>query len=95
MSMPRRGGRAPGPSPLSIGLQWATQITTIGLEMALPALGGWWIDQRFGTKPLWTVVLAVLGFIVAMRHLWDLSKRLNRRGGGTKSAGPSDGRANR
>lgn len=95
MSMPRRGGRVPGPSPLSVGLQWATQITTIGLEMALPTLGGWWLDQRYGTKPLWTVVLAVLGFIIAMRHLWDLSKRLNRRAGGTGATGPNDRKANR
>ncbi|MBA3314976.1 MAG: AtpZ/AtpI family protein [Planctomycetaceae bacterium] len=67
------------PSPLSAGLQWATAITTIGLEMALPPLFGAWVDQRFGTGVLWTVILAVLGFVVAMRHLWDLSKRLGRR----------------
>lgn len=90
MSMPRRAGREPKLSPLSVGLQWATQITTIGLEMALPTLGGWWLDQRFGTRPVWTVALAVLGFVVAMRHLWDLSKRLNRRAGGAGNVGPND-----
>lgn len=66
-------------SPLSKGLQWATAVTTIGLEMALPPLFGAWVDRHFDTAPVWTVVLAVLGFAVAMRHLWDLAKRLGRR----------------
>lgn len=66
-------------SPLAAGLQWATAITTIGMEMALPPLVGAWIDQRYGTSPAWTVILALLGFVVAMRHLWDLAKRLGRR----------------
>ncbi len=65
-------------SPLSKGLQWATAITTIGLEMALPPLFGTWADRHFDTAPIWTIVLAVLGFVVAMRHLWDLAKRLGR-----------------
>ena len=63
---------------VSVGLQWATAITTIGLEIAIPTLAGAWLDDRYGTRPIWTVVLALLGLTVAMRHLWDLSKRLNR-----------------
>ena len=57
-------------------MQWASAITTIGMEMAVPPLAGFWLDERFGTTPLWTVLLAILGFGVAMRHLWKLSKRL-------------------
>jgi ATP synthase protein I len=85
MSQPSRDPSGRRLSPLSVGLQWATTITTIGLEMALPALGGWWLDRRFGTEPIWTVILALLGVTVAMRHLWDIAKRLNR-----QSAVPSD-----
>ncbi len=79
MPQPDNRRRGTGPSALSTGLQWATAITTIGLEMALPPLFGAWVDRHFGTGFLWTLILAVLGFVVAMRHLWDLSKRLNRR----------------
>lgn len=78
MSKPNRDPRQHRVSPLSAGLQWASSITTVGLEMALPPLFGAWVDRQYGTSPLWTVVLAVLGFAVAMRHLWDISKRLNR-----------------
>ena len=77
-------------SPLSAGLQWATTITTIGLEMALPALAGVWLDRRFGTGPIWTVVLALLGVVVAMRHLWDISKRLNRASAAARPATPPE-----
>ena len=62
-----------------MGLQWASTITTIGLMMALPPLLGQWLDQRYGTRPLWTVVLAVLGFVAAMRQLWDIARRLSAR----------------
>lgn len=79
MSNPYRDPRQHRVSPLSAGLQWASAITTIGLEMALPPLFGAWVDRQFATSPWWTVVLAILGFGVAMRHLWDISKRLNRR----------------
>lgn len=75
---------------MSVGLQWATTITTIGFEMALPTLAGWWLDQKFETKPVWTIVLAVLGIIVAMRHLWEISKRLGRASGSARSARPDD-----
>ncbi len=79
--MPQPDGRRPdpAPSPLAAGLQWATAITTIGMEMALPPLVGAWVDRHFGTGVIWTIILAVLGFVVAMRHLWDLSKRLGTR----------------
>ncbi|MGC1272433.1 MAG: AtpZ/AtpI family protein [Planctomycetaceae bacterium] len=66
---------------MSIGLQWASTVTTIGLEMALPALLGAWLDDRYGTGPLWTVLLATLGFVTAMWHLWGMAKRLAGPGG--------------
>lgn len=72
---------------MSAGLQWATTITTIGMEMAVPPLVGVYFDGKFGTAPLWTVLLAVLGFLVAMRHLWQLAKRLNDRQNGPSRNG--------
>ena len=80
--MDTRPGAEPsrrGPSPLSVGMQWATTITTIGLEMALPPLAGVWLDGRYKTGPWWTLAFSALGFAVAMRHLWQLAQRLNAR----------------
>jgi hypothetical protein len=90
MSQPGRNNPPPRLSPLSLGLQWATTITTIGFEMALPTLAGWWLDQKFKTAPVWTIVLAVLGIVVAMRHLWEISKRLGRASRSAGATTPSD-----
>ena len=79
-----------GPSPLSVGLQWASTITSVGLEMALPPLLGVWLDRKFGTGPLWTIVFSALGFFVAMRHLWQIAKRLG--GGPAKNRPAGQGR---
>ena len=35
-------------SPLAIGLEWAVRMTTIALEMALPGLGGLFVDWCWG-----------------------------------------------
>ena len=50
---------------------WTARLTTISLEMALPALGGFWLDQKLGTKCLFVILGAVLGFTVGF---WQLLK---------------------
>ena len=52
---------------------WTAQITTIALEMVLPALGGVWLDKKLGTKFLFLIIGAVLGFVVGFWHLLKLT----------------------
>jgi len=52
---------------------WTAQITTISLEMVLPALGGVWLDGKLGTKFLFLLLGAVLGFVVGFWHLLKLT----------------------
>lgn len=73
-------------------MHWVSQVTTIALEMVLPALGGYWLDNRWGTAPGFTIAGAVLGFFVSMQHLLQLAKKMNegsrqsrRTNGGPKS----------
>lgn len=47
----------------------ASQVTTIGLEMVLPAGLGAWLDSRWGTSPWLVIMGAILGFAVSMWHL--------------------------
>jgi len=78
-------------SPLSVGLEWVTMVTTIGLEFALPPVIGYFIDARVGTAPVGTIVGAVVGFLVGMLHIVRMSRSLpdgSRRGTG----GPSGAR---
>lgn len=57
-----------------VAAEWVTRITTVGLEMALPAALGYWLDERWGTEP-WLIILGgALGFTVGLRHLLQMQK---------------------
>lgn len=61
-------------SPLSIGMDWAARITTLGLEFVLPALGGVFLDRYLGTMPLLTLIGSVFGFAIGMSQLLKIAK---------------------
>jgi F0F1-type ATP synthase assembly protein I len=56
--------------PMAVAVELASQVITIALMMALPAGGGHWLDQRFGTSPLLVIVGAVVGMGAGMTQLW-------------------------
>jgi ATP synthase protein I len=62
------------PSNLSVGFRWASRVSTIGLEFAVPPVLGALLDRRWGTLPLATLVGVVLGFAVAMLHLLRIAR---------------------
>ena len=47
---------------------------TISLEMSLPGVLGFWLDGRWGTGGLFTVLGVVVGFSVGMLQLVKLAK---------------------
>jgi ATP synthase protein I len=63
-------------SPLGVGLELASRITTIGLEFALPPVAGFGLDYWLGTTPAATLIGAVIGFVVGMLHAVRLSSDL-------------------
>ncbi len=67
----QRGSR----SQLSLGLEWSSKITTIGLEFSVPALLGFGVDRWLQTSPAATVTGAVLGFVVGMMHTLRLARQ--------------------
>jgi F0F1-type ATP synthase assembly protein I len=62
-------------SPMTIALEWSARLMTIGLEMALPAAGGYWLDLRTGTSPLFVITGVILGFAVGMWHLLQIARQ--------------------
>ena len=69
-------------------------VGTIGTEFAaavgLLALGGWWLDGKFGTAPALTLVGMVLGLTVGIWRLLRAVKELNKpRGKGSGGTGAS------
>jgi F0F1-type ATP synthase assembly protein I len=60
-------------SPLARAMHWTSLVTTISLEMVLPAVAGRWIDGRLGTGIVFLVLGAILGFATGMWHLLKLT----------------------
>ena len=63
-----------GRSPMARASEMATRIMTISLEMVLPGLAGYWLDQKFGTVALFMFVGFALGCMAAIFHLIHLTR---------------------
>jgi F0F1-type ATP synthase assembly protein I len=62
-------------------MYWATRVSNIGFQMALPALLGWWADTYFKTGPWLLISGAVLGFLSGMVAIFQLAKALDTKPG--------------
>lgn len=56
-------------SPLAKGWAWVSRITAVSLAMALPGLGGYFLDQHWNLTPWLTVAGGLLGFALGMVQL--------------------------
>ncbi|MGO9113754.1 MAG: AtpZ/AtpI family protein [Thermoguttaceae bacterium] len=61
--------------PMAIAIEWSARLMTIGLEMAIPPAGGYWLDLRFGTLPVFVILGAILGFVAGMLHLLQIARQ--------------------
>ncbi len=57
-------------------MMWATRITSLSMEMVVPALLGLWADQSWGTTPWLLILGACLGLLLAGMHFVQLVKVL-------------------
>jgi F0F1-type ATP synthase assembly protein I len=69
-----------GRSPLALGLEWSSRITTVALEMVVPALLGYWLDQKLGTRFAFLAGGAVLGFVAGLMSLLRMTRSNGRNG---------------
>lgn len=60
--------------PLVMAMVWTSRVTTISLEMVLPILAGYWLDQQLGTKVLFLMLGAVFGLVAGIWHLVKLTQ---------------------
>jgi ATP synthase protein I len=54
----------------------------VGLEMGVSILigygAGWWLDEKFGTKPTLTLVMMLLGIGAAFNAVYRVAKEVQR-----------------
>lgn len=67
-----------GRSPTALAMDWVSRITTISLTMVLPALGGYYLDQRFGTVAIFLFLGMLLGMAAATWQLYKLVQYQNK-----------------
>jgi F0F1-type ATP synthase assembly protein I len=56
-------------SPSAKAYQWSTRIMVVSLEMVLPGLAGYWLDQQLGTVVLLMLIGFAVGSTAAVVHL--------------------------
>jgi hypothetical protein len=61
-------------SPMSVGLEWASRIGTLGLFFSLPVLLGHYLDRKIGTSPVGLLIGMVLGFVVGMMQILRIAR---------------------
>lgn len=55
------------------GMEWVAKITTVALEMVVPAVVGMWLDQKLGTPFLGPLGL-IFGVPLGIWHLVKMTK---------------------
>lgn len=83
MNLPSKHSRRSKHSHL-VGMYWASRVSSIGMQMAVPPLLGFLGDRRFGTAPWLTLLGACVGFVLSMLDVLRLS-----RGGTERKIGES------
>lgn len=58
--------------------QWVSRMTTVLLEMALPAALGLWVDHLLGTRLVFALVGFGLGMVLGVWHLLQMASQANR-----------------
>jgi F0F1-type ATP synthase assembly protein I len=64
-------------SPIAVAMHWASQVTTISIEMVLPILLGVWADRRLGTKFVFVIFGAACGLWLGIWSLLRIAKMLS------------------
>ncbi len=62
----------------SNAMRLASQVTSLGMELAVPAGVGVWLDSKYGTLPGFTLVGVCFGSYLAFRGLQQLLRDLEK-----------------
>jgi F0F1-type ATP synthase assembly protein I len=57
-------------------MEWVSRVTSVALEMVAPVLIGYWVDNRVGTKVVFTALGGALGLTIGIWSLVRMSKSM-------------------
>ena len=75
-------------------MEWVAKITTVAFVMFLPAVGGRYLDHRFGTN-YWALAGLIFGLVAGMWHLLRITQPKGPGRPPTNSGNPDRGSAAR
>ncbi len=57
---------------------------SLGTEIFAPILAGalighFWLDPKFHTTPMWTLILTLVGFVVGMNTMFKFVRKINKK----------------
>jgi ATP synthase protein I len=73
-----------GRNSVARGYVLATKVSSIGMQMAFPALIGWWIDTKWETTPWFLMLGACLGFVISLLELIKFANDSGQKDNGQK-----------
>ena len=82
----------PRPHPYAAAMEWVAKITTVGMEMVLPAVAGRYLDKYLQTG-YWVVVGLVVGGALGFWHLMRMTRVVANKQGPSKREGSDGGSA--
>ena len=68
--------------PLVAAAQWVSRMTTVLLEMAIPAAVGLWVDRLLGTRFVFALMGFGIGMVLGVWHLLQMASQSDRRQSG-------------
>jgi F0F1-type ATP synthase assembly protein I len=74
---------------MAIAVGWAATIMTISLEMVIPGMLGYLLDQWLGTQVVFLLLGFAIGAILATSALVRIAKQRSTPSGGQKNVGQS------
>lgn len=63
--------------PMAKAMQWVSEISTGGFLLALPALGGWWVDGKLNSGPWCLIAGGAVGLVMSFLHILRVTGALD------------------
>ena len=79
----------------AIAYHWSSKVISVALEMVLPGLLGYWLDQKLGTRVVLTVAGFGFGLVMGIYHLVQMTRPKDHSGVHSPAGSEASGKASK